>query len=224
MLKKTALVVSILLATGSASYAVMPVIDGTAAANFIEQFKNMEAQLKAAQGQLTQAKQMYESVTGNRNFGDLLKDTKIDELLPKDMQNLYSDLSKNGISGSVDDILNSEKLTGSVEDMSKAIEERQRRSAAAQKALGLKAYKAAQKRLDQIETLRQKIGETGDQKAIGELQARLQVEQASIQSETNKLQLLQQMQLNEDKLIQVQRQELNRKILSNKNNQSPSFK
>ncbi len=223
MLKKTVLALSILLATGSFGHAIT-VFDPSRARDFLKEIVEVRNQVELARKQLTQAKQMYESVTGGRGFGDLLKDRKIEDLLPKDMQGLYGDLTKNGISDSVDSILNSEKLTGAVEDMSKAIDERQRRSAAAQKALGLKAFEAAQQRLDRIEDLRKEIANTGDQKAIEELQARLQVEQASIQAETNKLQLLQQMQLNENKLIELQQQELNRKIMSNQNNQSPSFK
>lgn len=222
MLKKAAISACILLSLVSSSSAMI-VYDPSRASDFIQQFKNMETQLKAAQDQLKQAEQMYKSVTGNRKLGDLFSDRNIEDLLPKDMQNFYGDLSKSGISGSITDILKSEKLTGSVEDMSKAIEERQKNSAAAQKVLGLNAYKAAQQRLDKIEKLRQQIGEAGDPKAIGELQARLQVEQGAIQSETNKLQLLQQMQENENKLIEMQRRELNRKILSNSNNESPSF-
>lgn len=223
MLKKTALILIILAATGSVGYAQWAVIDGTAADNFAKQFTEVGKQVKAAEAQLKQAQDMFNSVTGNRGLGSLFPNSVNSKLLPKNMEGIYSELEKNGISGSVNKILNEEKLSGSVEDMAKSIDERQRQSAAAQKALGLKAYANAQQRLDQIETLRQKIGETGDQKAIGELQARLQVEQAAIQSETNKLQLLQQMQVNEDKLIDVQRQQLNRKILSNKNSQSPSF-
>lgn len=223
MLRKIALVLSILLASASTGHAMI-VYDPSRAADFIDQFKRMKEQLDAAKDQLAQAKQMYESVTGNRNFGELFNDRKIEDLLPKDMQGFYDDLTKNGISGSVDDILKSEKLTGSVEDMSKAIDERQRQSAAAQKALGLKAYDAAQQRLNRIEDLRKEIAKTGDQKAIGELQARLQVEQAAIQSETNKLQILQQMQFNEDKLIEMQRQELNRKIFNKNNSEMPKIK
>jgi len=224
MSKKTGIALGILLATGATSYAQWPVIDGTAAANFKKEFEEMGKQVKLAQAQLQQAQNMYKSVTGNRSFGELLKDRKIEDLLPKDMQNLYSDLSKNGITGSVREILNSEKQAASVEDISKSIDERQRQSTAIEKALGMKAFEAAQERLERLDELRQKIGQAGDPKAIGELQARLQVEQAAIQSETNKLQIMQQMQENESKLIDLQRQELNQRIFNKNNTEMPQIK
>lgn len=224
MLKKTVLVLSILLANGSMGHAQWVVTDPQRIAEFAIQIQEIYKQVQTAEYQLTQARKMYESVTGDRRLGELFADRNIESLLPKDMKNLYGDLRKNGISGAVDVILKSERVTGSVEYMSKTIDSRQRRTVAAQKAIGLKAYDAAQRRLGRLEKLRQRIRDAGDTKAIGELQARLEVEQASIQAETNKLQLLEQMELNEDKLIELQRQELNRKNFNKNNNDMPKIK
>lgn len=126
MLKKTALTISLLLATVSSGHTQFIVSDPELIAEFLVEIEEIYKQVQAAQDQLAKAKQMYESVTGNRNFGDLFSKDNIDKLMPQDMQGLYSDLNKNGISGPVESILNAEKLNGSVDEMSKAISDRQK--------------------------------------------------------------------------------------------------
>jgi len=223
----TATVAAILGASGSAMASGIPVFDGTRAADFVQQFTRMKEQLDTAKDQLAQAQRMYESVTGARGLGDVLRNQNLREFLPEDLKSVYDSANGggfSGISGSIKDILREEELTGSVADMRSSIEQRSRNTAATDKAIGLKAFEGAQQRLAQIERLMDEISMTQDQKAISELQARIQGEQAAIQNETTKLQMIAQLRSAEQALIAEQKRERSMKILSSKNQGMPGIR
>ena len=119
-----------------------------------------------------------------------------------------------GISGTVDEILKLEALSGSTKDQMRQINERSRRNAATAKLVGEDAYEGAQLRMDQLDKLLGQINKTQDPKALGELQARIAMEQASLQHEAIKLQLLSQMAQAEDRLAEQQRREASAAIIN----------
>lgn len=217
---KSLVLLAVLSIPGGAISGGLPVFDGTAAANFVQQFVRMKEQLDTARSQLTEAERMYASVTGNRGLGNLLRDSNLRQYLPEDAARIYDSI-KNGnypdITSSIDQILRSEQITGSTEDAKQAILEREKRTAAVNKAMGIRAFEGARRRLDNIERLMDEISQTQDQKAIDELQARIAGEQAAIQNEMNKLVMLSQLQNAEQQLIKQQRKEISREILSSKN-------
>jgi type IV secretion system protein VirB5 len=129
-----------------------------------------------------------------------------------------------GISGSIADIARIEKLQGSIGDMQRNIEQRSMHTAFTNKAIGLRGYEAAQRRIDQIESLMDKINDTQDPKAIGELQARISAEQALLQNESNKLQMISQLQIAEQNLIEEQKRQMSRRIWNSKNTKMPRIK
>lgn len=208
--------------------AGIPVFDGAAAAKWIEQIKSMKDQLDTARNQLSEAKRMYDSVTGIRGFGDLMRNPELRQFLPQDVAELYDQVEGGGlegISGSVQDILKQESLSkSSVADMLTSIQSRERIAAATDKAVGTQGYEGAKKRLDQIEALTDQIDKTKDQKAIAELNARISAEKAAIQNETTKLQILSMLQDAEQKLIVGQKHNLSRKILNPANTGMPVIK
>ena len=69
------------------------------------------------------------------------------------------------------------------------------------------AFKAAELRLQQIEGLMGKINSATDPKAIADLQARIQIEQAKIQNEQTRIQMYKMMQEENEKLLIQQRAE-----------------
>lgn len=205
----------------------LPVYDGSRAVDFIQQFARMKQQLDTAKDQLSQAQRMYDSMTGTRGFGDVLRNQSLREFLPEDLKTVYDSVNGGGytgISGSIRDIQREEELTGSVDDMRRSIEQRSRNTAATDKAMALKAFEGAQQRLDQIEELMNEIGRTQDQKAISELQARIQAEQAAIQNETTKLQMIAHLRSAEQTLIEEQKQEYMMKILNSQNEGMPKIR
>lgn len=222
----TAAVAAILGAASPVMAQGIPVFDGTRAADFLQQFARMKEQLDTAKDQLAEAQRMYEAVTGDRGLGNLMRNAQLREYLPDDLRTVYDSANGGGyagISGSINDILRDERLNGSVADMRRSIEERSRAAAATDKAVGLRAYEGAQQRLAQIEGLMDEISRTQDQKAIEELQARIAGEQAAIQNETTKLQMIAHLRQAEQSLISEQRRERNMRILSSGNQGMPTI-
>ena len=81
----------------------------------------------------------YNAVTGVRNLGDIFNNPALRKYLPADMKRVY-DASQaggyRGISGTVDEILKLEALSGSTKDQMRQINERSRRNAATAKLVG----------------------------------------------------------------------------------------
>ena len=203
--------------------ATLPVIDVDNLANSVKQVEAWKKQLEAMKGQLEQNQQQYKALTGNRGLGKILHDPQLYNNLPAEFKTIYNKTGGNnyGISGQVTDITNAEKLTGSIGDMQKNINERSMRTSATNKAIGLKGYDGTHRRLANIDALMDKINDTKDPKAISELQARIQLEQALIQNEGNKLQMISQLQRAEQNLIEEQKREMNRRLLNSKNTKMP---
>jgi type IV secretion system protein VirB5 len=203
-----------------------PVFDASNWTYQLEQIDHMKNQIDQLKSQLNQAKQQYEAMTGTRNLGSILNNPELKQTLPTQWQTVYSTgrSANYDISGSIANIIKEEKYNGSIDSMQKSIQERSQKSAATDKAIGLKAYEDAEKRLSQIESLMQKIDTTKDPKGIEELQARIAIEQTMIQNETTKLQMISQLQQAEKQLIQEQKNEMNRRILNKDNKGMPTIK
>src|SRR5690625_3104837 len=122
-MRKLVFTAAIAVIVGAASPVMaqgIPVFDATRAADFLQQFTRMKEQLDTARDQLAEAERMYESVTGTRGLGDLMRNTQLREYLPDDLRTVYDSASGGGyagISGSINDILRDEQLNGSVADM-----------------------------------------------------------------------------------------------------------
>lgn len=223
-MKKT--VMTILMIFSLSGAAQMLVFDASNLTYQLEQISHMKNQLDQLKSQLGQAKQQYEAVTGSRNLGAILNNQALKQMLPTEWQYVYSTgrSANYDISGSISNILKEEKYQGSIANMQKSIQDRSQKNAATNKAVGLKAYEDAGKRLLQIESLMQKINTTTDPKGIEELQARIAIEQTMIQNETTKLHMISQLQQAEKQLVQEQKDEMNRRILNKNNTAMPTIK
>lgn len=191
-----------------------------------EQIQKLDAQLKQMKETFEQGKRQYDAITGYKNFGDLHHNPKLQQFLPQEWQGLYQ-ATQNHISalkGLMDTVRHEEKFTGSVEDMQKHIESRMTQFAVTNKAVGLHAYQGLQMRMKQIDYLMGEIKNTKDPKSIAELQARIGIEQATIQNEVAKLQLMNQLQQAEQQLIEQQKYQMSRRILDPKNTVMPGIR
>lgn len=205
----------------------IPVFDGTRAADFIQQMVKVKEQIDVARNQLAEAQRMYESVTGVRGLGDVLRNPQLRQFLPDDLKSVYDSANGGGyagISGSLKDILDAEKITSGDWTQLRQIHQRGVNAAATDKAVGLRAYEGAQARLNQIEGLMDQIGKTQDQKAIEELQARIAGEQASIANEMTKLQMISQLRAAEQNLVAEQKRAVSLKILNSQNQGMPGIR
>lgn len=194
--------------------AQIPVTDAASIAQQVKQVASWAQQISAMKSQLDQQKQLFASMTGSRGIGNLLNNPALLDALPPDWQQVYQAMKNGGYSG----------LTGSAATIRSAnsvfdacvaetgaaqtICQRSASKGAQDKAFAQTAYQSAQNRLANIQNLMGQIDNTPDPKAIADLQARIQTEQATIQNEQTKLQLFKMLADAEDKLIAQQQQEL----------------
>ena len=212
----SAVLAALTFSVGSAHAQGIPTIDASSIFQLQEQLKQLREQVATARSQLDEARRMYDSVTGIRGLGNVLRNSELRKYLPDDMTAIYDTANRgglDGIQGGIDEILRNERWGNDVEPATaqEQVLEREREAAAVAKAQGQKAYEGAQKRLDQIEGLMDEISKTRDQKAIDELQARIAGEQAAIQNEVQKIALVQQLHDAEQRLVEVQKDEAVRK-------------
>ena len=180
-------------------------------------FGQMVMSVKALGDQLTQLRATYSALSGVRGFGDALYNPALRENLPADWTRVYDAANAGGyagISGTLAAIRAAERRSGTVAEQQARIVERSRATALADKAVGLKAFEGARARLSQIEALMAQINRTRDPKGIQELQARIAVEQAAVQNETTKLQLVTMLQRAEERLVEQQKSDLAQRIRS----------
>lgn len=191
-----------------------------------EQIHKLDDQLRQMKETHEQGKRHYDALTGNKNFGEIHRNTQLQKFLPQEWQGLYQATQHHisALKGLMDTVRHEEKFTGSVENMQKHIEGRMERVAVTNKAVGLHAYQGLQERMKQVDHLMAAIKNTNDPKSIAELQARIAIEQAHIQNETAKLQLVSQLQGAEQQLIEQQKYQMSRRILDPKNTVMPGIR
>lgn len=188
-------------------------------AQWAQQIAEMKAQYDQMQMDYEQMVKEYESITGSRGLGSVSYNSGISGMITEPSA-MYSG------SGQTPGIISAEQAkanNGTVESVEAAIREREMLTAASHKAATLKSYDGAKQRLTQIESLMAQINSTQDPKAIQELQARIGIEQAALQNEQNKLNLVAQAQDSEVALLKQQKINLNRRIMNPANTAMPGI-
>ena len=209
---------AILLAAGNVRATGWPVFDASSVAQLTMTVKTLYQQLNELQA-------TYRALNGVRGFGGRLYDPALRQYLPPEWTKVYDQAMSGGhagISGPLEAIRSAERLGGSISDAQASISARSRNAAMTDKAVGLRAFDGARARLGQIEQLMGQINLTRDPKGIAELQARIAVEQAAVQNETTKLQLVTMLQRAEERLIEQQKSDLSQRILSSSNQGMPA--
>ena len=186
---------------GTAAGQGIPVIDQTAILKHIESIAQLKSQLDALHQQIEQAQQLYGSLNKLTDMADVarvLNDPTIRKALPSDFAAIEGLLKGNGLGvfgQSASKLLegNSSYRTDADDFYAKELSRIQNRNAG-QMSLGQQIYDAATKRIDGIDELREKISSAGDAKEIADLQARLQAEQAFLQTDVLRMEGLQMVQ------------------------------
>jgi type IV secretion system protein VirB5 len=208
--------VSLLLASGARAQGI-PVFDSSSLAQMV-------MSVKALGDQLNQLHATYNALSGARGLGDVLYNRALRQYLPADWMRVYDGAISGGytgISGTLSAIRAVERGAGTVDEVQARIVRRSRTTAVTDKAVGLQAFEGASARLGQIEGLMGQINRTRDPKGIQELQARIAVEQAAVQNETTKLQLVAMLQRAEERLAEQQKSDLAQRILGASNKGMP---
>lgn len=177
--------------------------DLPAAINQIETIAKWMEQLSAMEKQLGQMKQVYGTLQGPRNLGSLLNNELLRQYLPEDyaaaargMRDGTGDFA--GVSGMLGDIARASQLRTCAEQNSNPSLRtqctQQWQQLALQKHIGDLGYRKAAQNIRNLQTFVSSINASTDQKAIAEVQARIQVETVRMQNEQIKLAAIQAMQ------------------------------
>lgn len=193
MFKQVAVVLVVfgLFALPQRASAQWAVIDVGAIAQLLQEVQQMEQMIQTAQNQLNQARQEYQSISGPRGMQNLLPGVNWN-YLPTSFPQIATSLSS-GINLKISS--NAVLTPQQVAALSPAEQQQlnaARSNAALLQTASQQAYTNASARFSSIQSLISAIGSAGDQKAILELQARVQGEQGLLQNDATKLQLLYQ--------------------------------
>lgn len=162
--------------------------DGAAAANALQSLLSMKQQIENQVKQLTQLKSQVTAMTGSRNMGNLLKDTVKDQI-PTEWSSIYSKV-KNVDYKSVMDGKNYSPATAL-------------NLLASNHAFSEQAFKSMDEQLNTIKQLQNAINSAGDIKAATDLQNRIAAEQAKIHNTQVKLDMMDRLYAQQEKIEQV---------------------
>ncbi|AAK90537.1 P-type DNA transfer protein VirB5 [Agrobacterium tumefaciens] len=191
----------LMLAAEGVSGQGIPVNDQAAIAKQIESIAQLKSQLDALNEQIGQARQLYGSLnklTDMADVAEVLNDPAIRKALPFDFAAIEGLLKGNGtgvFGDSASRFLegNSTYRTDADDFYARELSRLQNKNAG-QMSVGEQIYDAGTKRIDGIDQLRGKISTAGDAKEIADLQARLQVEQAFLQTDVLRMEGLRMVQ------------------------------
>lgn len=175
----------------------IPVIDVAGLAQATATVLNLKTQIDNQISQIKTMEAEYKSITGSRNLGQLFNNPALRSYLPENYGNLY-DAIKSGnnaqMSRALNDLAAQEKGYASQGNGKQRYQTQQLLN----KATSVQALEAQSKRLDNIQSLMGQINLANDPKAAQDLANRLSVEQATIQTEQTRINLM--MQLNKANL------------------------
>jgi type IV secretion system protein VirB5 len=152
--------------------------------------------------QLTSMTAQFNALTGNRSLGQILNNPTLVNYLPSQWQSVYSQVKSGqlqGLSSAATQVMNDEGMTSST-----ATQARYNQTLASNKAMTMAAYQSSADRLTNIQSLMQQSDLTQDPAAKADLQNRLSAENAMIQNEQTRLNLMMQLQKQEQELAQKQ--------------------
>ena len=167
-----------------------------------KQVDTLTSQLKVAQDQLNQAKQLYDSFnkrTNANDIGALLNTPQFRKVLPQqfsDIEKLVAGQGSGNFANSINQYLNQNRAYAGNSGNSYYQSELDRiaRQTGAKHSMGQAVYDTASQRIDALEELRARISSATDAKEVLDLSARLQAEQALLQNDVLRMQGLAMIQ------------------------------
>lgn len=196
-----------LLAASTPAFAGIPVsvlMDVPAIANQVQTMTQWTNQYQQMVSQIQGLQRQYNAMTGLRNLGQIMNNPSLRNYLPEEWAGIYSQLktgSYPSITGRANTIYSSEGMDSAAVGGRK----RQQDVMVANKAMTMEAYKATEARLQNINSLMLEANAQQDAKGAADLANRMAAEQAMIQNEQVRLNLLVQLQAAEKQLADQQR-------------------
>lgn len=148
--------------------------------------------------QLTSMTAQFNALTGNRSLGQILNNPTLVNYLPSQWQSVYSQVKSGqlqGLSSAATQVMSDEGMTSTT-----TTQARYNQTLASNKAMTMAAYQSSADRLTNIQSLMQQSDLTQDPAAKADLQNRLSAENAMIQNEQTRLNLMMQLQKQEEEL------------------------
>jgi type IV secretion system protein VirB5 len=192
------------LALGSTvpAQAQFAVIDVASVTQLVNEVRQLEQQVATARSQLLQAQSEYAAITGNRGMQNLLSGT-LRNYLPTDWPQLSQVMSGSSASfpalaSSVSSLIGSNAIltasqVASLSPSQQALLAAARQNPALLAAMSQTALANSSSRFAELQSLISAIGTASDQKASLDLTARVTAEQAMLQNEATKIQILYQV-------------------------------
>jgi type IV secretion system protein VirB5 len=184
-----------------ASRAQWAVVDVGAIAQAIKEIVTLEQQLQTAEQTLANAQQQYQAITGNRGMQSLLFGTNRN-YLPSTWSQLSAAVNQTGgayqgLSTAIRALMLANAVltpqqVAALPPAEQAQLQAARQSAAALQSTSRQAYDTTSQRFAELQQLISAIPSASDQKGALDLQARIQSEQAMLQNENAKLNVLYQ--------------------------------
>jgi type IV secretion system protein VirB5 len=174
--------------------AQFAVIDVGAITQLVLEVQQLEQALQIAQSTLTQAQQAYAAITGGRGM-ELLLGGIIRNYLPRDWATLLSGAGALGADVTATIERNAIMTPDTLANFSPAelaVVKARRSAVALNEALARQELQNVSDRFDAIQQLINAIPRAEDEKAVLDLQARIQAEQGMLQNESSKLHVLYQ--------------------------------
>lgn len=189
------------LGTTPVAHAQWAVVDVGAIAQLVQQVNTMRQQLETTRDQLQHAREALDSMRGGRGMERLLAGT-VRNYLPPDWQQLAAVLDQastgyGALAADLQRLINANAVLtpqqiAVLSPAERSHLEAARRSAAMLQALTRESLSATSRQFESIQQLIDAIPQASDQKAILDLQARIQAEQGMLQNEATKLGVLYQ--------------------------------
>jgi len=198
-----AVFVSVAVSSAPVFASGIPVLDVANLGQAIQQVAAWQQQYNQMQSQIQQVKSQIDSMTGDRGMGALLSGSRT--YLPSDWNSAMATLNQGGSGGTygalaaaAQQIKNAQTVltqqqTGSLSSQMQQYVEQARNLSASQQAMGQTAYNTAAQRVSTLQTLTNAINGQTDPKAIMDLQARIQSEQAGLANDQAQLQTVAQL-------------------------------
>lgn len=171
----------------------IPVFDGAAVAQAIQQGIQMGQQIQNQIKQLQELKSQVKALTGSRNLGEFAKNAALDQV-PDEWKAVYGDIKN----------LDTKTITG---------KDRYKQSNAVDALVNsykqaAKAVYDTEKRINTIKQLGQQINKTQDAKAAADLQNRISIEQSKIATNQVMLDMAMKMAEQQEKIQSVQQRNI----------------
>lgn len=196
-----------LFAASTPAFAGIPVsvlVDVPAIVNQVQTIAQWTKQYQQMVSQIQGLQNQYKAMTGLRNLGQIMNNPALRSYLPEEWAGIYNQLqtgSYPSITGRASTIYSNEGFDSTAIGGRK----RQQDVMVANKAMTMEAYKATEARLANINALMVEANAQQDAKGAADLANRMAAEQAMIQNEQVRLNLLVQLQAAEKQLADQQR-------------------